>query len=306
MAIPYMRDGWIEIDGQRFDGLDFRFDIQKTAVYAQFSAGILGLRKIKIDQWAIWSPQLAGDIRRPIKIYAGYKNHGVVSCIADGYITEGLVTSPPEMWFNMQCLHDDTTAKYAPQDFSPYGAYSKQLEGRKLSEICKEICDMLGYEFDPDKDWRAVKVSKDQKSSFDILGKDHEMLYLFGQTYNLCLAMNYDETAGKYRITVDDVASNYAPSGGGAGGQADGRPRLLSIETGLLAIQGKPMITGATARCKLDDSWEINGKVQLDSYLYPKLSGLYQVINKHHVGHFRGDEWYTDLSLIKIDPIVSG
>ena len=87
----------------------------------------------------------------------------------------------------------------------------------------------------------------------------------------------------------------------------DNRPQLyppsgtiieVSQRTGMLAL-GNITLAGATIKTRLNDKSGLATWVSLTSEIVPKANGLYIVVRKKHTGHFRGQEWTTELETIR-------
>ena len=66
----------------------------------------------------------------------------------------------------------------------------------------------------------------------------------------------------------------------------------------MLAV-GNITTAGAVVRTRLDDSSGIFSWIDLRSSLVPSANGKYVIIRKKHVGHLRGNEWYTEFETIR-------
>ena len=275
----WKRTGHISIeggDGKMYsfggdDGLDFKFSGEKIGDYFfEFKCGILGLNFEHINELTVWNPAEASrpDRKRRIEVYAGYASQEEDSPIFSGVIMNAVPTNPPEMWLNFSCMFMGNSDRVVSR---PY-----VMRDARLIDIMKAISIELGYK---DIKWDAGEELAETLADFEICGPIKTLAQRFSWQFNL---RSYLEDG--ILKCVKTRPQLYKPE----------NPRLINIENGMLGIN-KIDIVGATIRTRLDDSSKLFGWIELESKMIPKSNGMYCIMRKKHVGHFRGEEWYTEL-----------
>ena len=274
------RTGYVEIEGANntFGNesgpyrLDFKFDVTKFgSFYNEFSVGILGLNHETINELTVWNPQDAVSQARQVKVYAGYESDGKPSLLLEGGIWRAFPTPPPEMWLNMDCM--SWIAKKEPLD-----------EPGMVHGTPQEIFEKVAKEVGSPPYWGIPPMKNAKPTSFMMTGTKDLQPERFAQKFNLCVyredgVLKCIENHGERENTPTDVQD-------------------VDIDTGLLSV-GNLTIAGATVRVRLNTRYTLNSWINLKSTLIPKASGLYYVIKIRHVGHLRGDEWYTELTCLR-------
>ena len=273
------RRGNIQIEGYGdvLSGLDFKFEIKKVgSLYSRFKLSILGLTSDTINELTVWNPVDASSIAREVIISAGYEGDKITSPICRGFIYNAIPTPPPEMWLNMDCM------------ISLKGGVPISAPRMFCDTEAKSILDYMSTQCDFNWNWKSVNMSVDKKINFNVDGNRNDIVQKFADSFGLIAVMD-DE--GDITFYDEKPWANNVPT-------ENDRHSIpnINMDNGLLAIGGVDM-KGATIRVRLDDSYRTFEWVYLESKLIPKASGFYFVLEKRHVGHFRGDEWYTELSL---------
>lgn len=277
----YKRVGYVAIEGADGvmrsygggDGLDFKFSGEKVGdIYAQFEVGILGLSAETINDLTIWNPGEAIAASRKIAVYAGYEEGGIEHPLFEGIILEAIPTNPPEMWVNFKCLR--------------FGDESGDVINPELlkDEKVGKIFNRLAYEFGLNPKWNAISIPYDAKVDFDYSGGKCEVCRKFAEAFGVTV---FEEFGILYAI--DNRPQLYPPSG---------TIIEVSQRTGMLAL-GNITLAGATIKTRLNDKSGLATWVRLTSEIVPKANGLYIVVRKKHAGHFRGQEWTTELETIR-------
>ena len=265
VAIQDRNDDMIRYGGSH-DSLDFKFSGEKTGdIYTEFSVSILGLSTETINYLTMWPPE-GFKRKRRIQVFAGYDIDALANPIFDGFILEAIPTSPPDMWLNMKCL----------RNFDNNIPVSKErIVSGKIEDIFKEIAKEVSFGYRI----KAKNVDLERYYTFTIDGTRANLVNKFANAFNL--------------LVIDEngilVAYDKRPWTGDPRNQIE-----LSMNTGLLGI-GSITIAGLVARMRLNDCAGICSWMKLKSTLIPHANGDYMVIRKKHVGHFRGDDWYTEL-----------
>ena len=273
------RTGWVDISGYGKPpvGLDFKFEVKKYGnIYSKFSVGILGLNSSNINAMTVYNPVDAVNQGREIRVFAGYEADGVPSMICKGTVMNAVPTPPPEMWMNFECM-PFLRNKIPIDDVEP-------MYNKPISEVAQKICDMMGFKYF----WRSLNVKESTKINFNFTGCRDTALTRLADGLNLVVILGDNNDVYFY----DKKAWNTIPI-----------PRpidipIINIESGLLMV-GNINAYGAKIRVRLNDTYSLFSWIKLESKLIPRASGYYFVLSKTHKGHLRGEEWYTELELIR-------
>jgi len=276
VSIENDRGEWVNFGGNS-DALDFKFSGEKIGrVYTWFNVSILGLSSDTINALTVWNPAKSINRKRRIRVFAGYEGDGRTNPIFEGIVFEAMPTNPPEMWMNFKCLH-----------FDDIGDEKRSIEFRRMrrNEIIAELAKPFG-----------LKTSwEDKNISGDDTGKFIEESFSFSGSYMAAI----DYFSERFRVRCFEENGILRVVGM--------RPWLsqppedaVVVDTGhgMLGL-GNVTIAGAKIRKRLDDTAPMMGWVYLKSSIIPKANGYYCVIKKKHVGHFRGNEWETELECIR-------
>lgn len=268
------RIGHIEIEGygKIADGLDFKFEVEKIGdMYATFRAGVLGLSMPHIHALTEWNNIEAGVKHRGIRIYAGYSSSVGEKKLVDGYIMNAAPTSPPEMWLNiegMTSLRKSTTVKEP-----------RTVSGSR-EEVFSEVCREMGM---PSR-WDAVRIDRGGDIEFKIDGQISSLAERIARAFG---GIVYDDDGTA--VLADKHAQYIRPNY---------EPQVIDIDHGLIGVPSVSIV-GAVIRTRLNDSFKLYSWVNLKSSIMPKANGIYLVQSKKHVGHLRGNEWYTELDTVR-------
>lgn len=270
------RAGHIEIEGVNVptDGLDFKFDIEKIgSFYNKWKASILGLSLNTINKISVWNPQVAYSERRNIKIFAGYEGIIGQKLICNGTITNAIPSSPPEMWLNMSGLLYIGDNRIISNSYKIRNKTKKEI----FEEMCKKIGRPFRYEL-ADDDIRGFQ--------FTMEGMYGSLPVKYAQQFDVIVYLDNDTL-----VATTKNAQFKKP---------DKKQRIntIDIDHGLISIP-QVSIKGAVIRTRMNDTYNINDWIDLKSKMIPSANGLYIIIKKHHVGHLRGDDWYTELTTIR-------
>lgn len=270
VAIQDRSGSMVRFGGSK-DSLDFRFEGEKVGdICPRFKVGILGLSKEHINQLTVWNPVEAITKARKIQVFAGYEKDSLLNPIFEGYVLNAMPTNPPEMWMNFDCIYG-------------LGQLTQIRDQKVMHESLETIAKELAWNLDMKFYWASEKVDKDKKSKFVLAGSKMDCLRKFVDSNGL---MVYNDGG---ILTFSDVR--------GWNGKVK-RPTNISIDTGMLGL-GNVSLKGAVIRRRLDDTAGLFSWVHLTSSIVPSANGDYYVIKKKHVGHFRGDDWYTELDTIR-------
>lgn len=274
------RDGWVDIEGYGNPpkGLDFRFEAMCAGdVYPNFSVGVLGLSMKNINALTVWNPSDAISASRRVSVYAGYKSDGIRGPICTGYVLRAIPTPPPEAWINFECVLSLGKKKIPSISTLP------QIRG-KAFDIAFSLAKEAGFS---SLMWNAKSVRHDAYAEFTFSCSNDFLIEKFVRKLGLSAIYGTDGT-----VSIYDRKPWYSSS------PDPNRTPVISSETGLLML-GNVDSAGATVRVRLNDRYSLFGWVKLETTLIPSASGYYFIVTKKHVGHYRGDEWYTELKMIR-------
>lgn len=274
----WQRTGWVDIGGYGKPpvGLDFKFDVVKYGnIYSKFSVGVLGINSSNINAMTVYNPADAVSQGREISVFAGYESDGVPSLLCTGIVFNAVPTPPPEMWMNFEGM-PYLKNKIAIENVEPM--YNKTIE-----EVVNKLCSMMGFTYF----WRSKNVNLGTKINFTFTGTRDTALTELAEGLNLVVILGDNNDVYFY----DKKAWNILPI-------PTSRVPVINTESGLLMV-GNVTVTGAKIRVRLNDKYQLFSWVYLESKLIPRASGYYFVLSKHHKGHLRGEEWYTELELIR-------
>lgn len=276
----WKRSGYvsIEMENGRFqnfggdqDALDFRFDGRKLGdIQNEFTVGILGLSTAHINTLTVWNVAEAFKRFRKIKVYAGYSVDSIASPIFEGIVTEAIPSSPPDKWLNFKCLW------VGPQA-------DPSIKQETVEKKPKEIFEQLAKNLALTPKWKVTSVDADKKIKFTIDQKPQKAVERFAEAMHIKCYKEHD-----LLYAIDDKGWYQSPHDA----------KKISIDTGLINI---PFIdiAGATIRTRLIDDLDICSWIKLESSLIPSANGYYYAIEKHLVGHLRGEEWYTEFTTVR-------
>ena len=283
----WKRVGWVEIElddgsmrsyGGTKDSLDFRFSGEKTgSIYSSFTVGILGLSRNTINALTVWDTAKAIKRKRRIRVFAGYSDDSIANPIFDGFVMDAIPTNPPEMWLNFNCMKffgkHDPVVGIAP------------MRDKPLKNIARSIASILDLGWNG-KSWRSKEVDGNAKKSFHFMHSKAQLMQEFERKFGVRMC----DCNGI--MVVDDKRPWITHAG-------DGPSTVLSTDTGLLNL-GNITMKGWIAKRRLDETAGLLEWVRFESKFIPKVNDdTYFVIKKKHTGHFRGEEWFTELDCIR-------
>lgn len=272
------RIGWLDIEGYGSPpiGLDFKFEVRKIGnVYPSFKASILGLSSANINALTVWNPSDAFKAAREISVFAGYEDDGSPAEICRGYVMRAMPTPPPEMWMNFECMFQLEGKDVVEEPYTMFAT---------IDEIVRQLWAESGIIVSMA---RSANYNRTSKSLFTFEGSKDLLIERFCDKFGFIAVYEDTSTATIYnrkpwRYSEPDP----------------NRINVINTDTGLLMV-GNVDMTGAKVRTRLNDRYGLCEWVRLESRLIPKASGYYFVMEKKHVGHLRGKDWYTELRLVR-------
>lgn len=265
-------------DGQRarFDGLDVKFTIKKSANAvmnrAEISIANLSMERV-YNLTTFMSPFLNEAKRKTAQIHAGYvKNTGDedVPLIFQGEITRALPSMPPDVWLNCEAR----SGFYNNQN-----VVSLSLNGQTtVKDICAKAARELG-----------LKLNYTATTNKSVAGFSHS-----GGATNMLERINElggviaFEDDGELKVMDVDKpeTSDYV--------------RVLNRHSGLIGIP-QPDNMGLKMKMLLDPTFKVGDRVELESEMLKKANGVYWCYALTHSGSLRDTEFYTEIEAKRMD-----
>lgn len=277
-------DGKLHQFGGMGEMFDMKFDgIKHGDFYSEFKCSILGLTREHINMLTVWDIGRAVQQKRYIEVYAGYSSNGsdMAKPIFSGYVMNAIPTPPPEMWVNFECI------KAWDKDDCIVGV--PEIIGAGKKEILKKIAELTGLEYSNKDSWQVLgDDGMKTKHSFTFSGNKRCMLpNAFSKQFDL-------------RV-IDQNGTIIAADNRGWIATAKNKriQRRVDQDTGLLAI-GSVDIAGAKIVHRLDNGFKLLSWIDLQSRLIPNVGDKsYFVTSMRHIGHLRGEQWQTEVELIR-------
>lgn len=296
------------IDG----GLDVRFDCSKIG-YMIANRARLSICNLPRDQiyflttWCYWT--LAQAEKKEVAIYAGYGND--VSEIFRGYIISAYPTEPPDVWLNMEVIQNFNLLNEAVE-ISLIGVVTVRDILQSAAAALK-----LGLEISLPQEYQWVLDKKIKQFSGTFTG-----VSLQKELYNLGTDAEGNPTFAAY---IENGIMQIRPSLQNliklrARGVQTEYDFLCSAETGMVGIPRpspvwvdvQMLLRNGVMRqqaMKLEsEAYDIPGYILERSARYSAsgkispVNGIYSVYNVRHVGHLRGNEWYTFIRGMRQNP----
>lgn len=285
--VTWKRVGHIEffIDGQKivYDGLDFKFNVKKVtngAVADIAKISVLGLSRDMVNTLSTCMDVGHNlELNHSVKVYAGYENTGEQLIFA-GDIQMSTPHSPVDNWLDMDCIvrgwarneivamntNEILTIRTIAENFARQAGLRVVIRTNNVHELDRKID---GFD--------CIGNFNDIISKMNLLG---DLVFYVEQSQeegegatngNLIIA-----DADITKITGSDIFE-------------------VSQETGMVGTPkfSWPLVNVKTLMNPYIKLWDA---IDLKSLLVPKGSGRYIVAEVRYIGHFRGTEWYTDLT----------
>lgn len=291
---------------------DIRFDIDVACgITPNFTLDILSVGKDAMNVLTRWNIAECLSENYNLKIFAGYKNNRGAECIANGLVQSILpVGTPPDMGLHFDCIAGGNfdTAIYEPKygnpggsDSAAQGDESPNLESQDVGDepevaadkAVNAACNQIGAKKDMRVDLSEAAAGDGTPTPIDCKGKTpSQIIQETSSKYNIEIATQTDREDGQMSVVVT-----------GKNGETieRGVKEKLSAETGLLSIScDAPDYLNASATRLLDPFLQMFDTCDVDTKFLPSFDGRFFVTGVHHSGHFRGNDWKTELKLLKI------
>jgi len=319
-----------------FKGLDFKFRVSKVCPdypkgFAEVS--ILGLSQETMNRITeLTTMDQAMSHKKRVRVFAGYAKDndpdydGELICDMDiVYATP--TTMPPEVWLTV-------TAGIRIQD--KYESISIDLPDRQsikekivtrrnigfdfmkeiypLKNFCKDIVRIVNEEY---KKMAEGNGGSTYELELDFQADDYEDMNITqfnhsGTVSELIKKLNDLDPQKMLKFYIDNrkdekkdflvVKAKAAVDESGNSGQKMKTTNLqyLDVKHGLIGLPS--LVQGNNLRCRslLSPNLKMLDWVKMESTIIPKMNGYWQINEVTHNGHFRGNEWYTDI--VAFDP----
>lgn len=270
----------------------------------QGEISVLGLSfetMTKITRLAALDKGRALSERIRVKLDAGYFSSAGWSNIFDGIIWNASLTSPPEMWLNMQVseinpfgpkLLEEEDRKKGKE-----GPFNSKKEYHSIVELMNDVATFYGEKEGIDlkfKDKRQDKsIGKGLKefkapTELNYCTLKEALTFLSGNLANnwmFLLTRASGGTSGKMARVIEGYAKDDNT-------QYDSRNIIVDADHGLLSVSGISVLGGEVTTF-LNKSSDAISHLKLTSKLNPHANGRYFILNTTHKGHYEGNEWYT-------------
>lgn len=297
---------------------DIRFDIDVACgITPNFTLDIMSVGKDAMNVLTRWNMAECLSENFNLKIFAGYKKNRGAECIANGLVQTILpVGIPPDMGLHFDCIAGGNfdTAIYNPKygnpgssdsdpggDGSQSGEEMPNLESADVGDepevsadkAVNAACNQIGAKKDMRVDLSETAAGDGTPTPIDCKGKTpSQIIQETSSKYNIEIATQTDREDGQMSVVVT-----------GKNGETieRGVKEKLSAETGLLSIScDAPDYMNASAVRLLDPYLQMFDTCEVDTKFLPSFDGRFFVTGVHHSGHFRGNDWKTELKLLKI------
>lgn len=263
--------------------MDIKFDLGYK-IGAPISTGhisILGLSKARINsilELAALDPGVARQQHLPIKLVAGYHSAAGTVDIFRGFVVYATVTSPPNMWLNMEVSEVNPRSGIAIDcNVSGEPTVAELIE--TLIQRANDAGDVSPYQYEFVDQTYGEKCSTNRIANFmggqttlqDAVGKLSQQISKFAR---LMIRGLYVEA---YDISADDKDNDII--------NIDGDHGLLSVS----GITNKL----ATVTTFIQNRPTALKYFNLVSKLNPHANGIYYIPMIEYKGHFAGPEWYV-------------
>lgn len=273
--------------------MDIKFDVTyalgQTARFGTVS--ILGLSHEHISNFiklATMERGAALSEHMRVKLEVGYfSNGGKTVEVLNGFVYYATVTSPPQMWLNMNISEYDPNG--SKEIVIPKVASNITI-GRYLQELSDAISDK--------EDGEGIDCTWEDKTEDQVVEGDDEIMTIeFNEKEKLSgiidkLNKCYAKAQFLLRCRAEEDIYVIEAHDKDASKATRGSVRVDS-ENGLLSVTGLDPVGGCITTFIDGNARDELCRLTLTSKLNPQANGTYLIIKKQYVGHFMGQEWYT-------------
>lgn len=278
------------------DDIDFKFECKKVCDMTTFqnyaNVSILGLSRETIQFLATYR-NMAEELKsqKRVRIFASYKDWGD-NLIFDGDITLAKPSIPPENWLNIEANVNNERGEEL---------YSKSFIKRiRFHEAVEALARDMGLK---NVQWKncdeedGIAEKRKEIAPFAILGTKAQIIKELGRMSNFIVF----EDCGSLMLQFDENKPFTSYSG---------MPVTISEENGMIGVPQVKTGIGQSGdnnqkfgivevKTFINPSIRMWDIVNLKSVYLPDMNGLYSVSQIEYNGHFRGQEWYQTMTLVK-------
>ena len=252
---------------KRLEGIDVKFSIHKYmgVVMNEANIEIYNLAKEDIEFLTTFTSQfIAYDKRKRIRIFGGYKDTGV-GLLFDGDIVEAIPTTPPDICLRCKAM----TGHYGNSTI-----ISKSITNTlSVKDVLKQVEGWTG------KKVNDFSTTNKKINGFYFTGAETQLI---GQINNIPDITCFEDDGSL--IVVDSKNPNI-----------DKEIKHISQTSGMIEIP-QPDALGIKVKILLDNTIKLGQTIEIESSSIPACNGQYWIYEFTHRGHFRGTEFYTEIS----------
>lgn len=249
-----------------------------------------------------------------------------------GYATP--TTTPPEVWLTITGfprfsdrteeisvnLPDRKSVKeevlWEPHIARAFDSYKKIYT---FEQLCKDVVRIIndGYKeqskqngspppYEIELDFQAEDYAMWEMSQFMHTGTVADLIKKMNDLdENHLVKLYFESRKGEHKDYLvvkaldsaeDSKGKGGTAGGGNLGGQKTTTKQILDVEHGLIGLPS--LVQGMNLQCRslLSPNLKIADWIELKSVIIPKMNGYWRINEVTHSGHFRGNEWYTDIN----------
>lgn len=264
----------------RFDGLNVKFNVKKTAC-AVMNKATIDIANLSMDRiyelTTFLSPYMHIGKRKRIFLYAGYVKNDSDSppLIYKGEITKAMPSEPPDVWLKCEAR----TGYFNNQKVVSLGFNGKL----SVKELCGKIAESLKV---------ALNFTATSNKSLDGFTHNGGATDAIGKLNDLGGVVAFEDDG---ELTVMDAVN--------PGSNAGGYMRVINRQSGMI---GLPQVDhmGVKVKMLLDPAFKVGSRIRVESDMMRKINGEYWSYAITHSGELRGKEFYTEIEARRTDILL--
>lgn len=276
--------------------IDFRFECKKTCDMTtsqnHANVSILGLSRETIQFLATYRNKAEElQSQKRVRIFASYKDYGD-NLIFDGDITLAKPSIPPENWLDIEA---NVNNERGEELYSK--SFIKRIRFHEAVEALARDMGLKNIQWKNCDDEEGIAEKRKEIAPFAIRGTKAQIIKELGRMSNFIVF----EDCGSLMLQFDENKPFRSYSG---------MPVTISEENGMIGVpqvkkgigqSGDSNQKFGTVEVKtfINPSIRMWDIVNLKSVYLPDMDGLYSVQQIEYNGHFRGQEWYQTMTLVK-------
>lgn len=295
-------------NGKQLNGIDIKFSVHfiGTAQMNYASIGICNLAKEDINfltTWKRWNKIEASQERKLVRLFAGYEDD--VSMIYEGFITQAVPTLPPDVWLNCVVLQNydyktEVQSIAIDEPMSQKDLFNqianwlglKLSWESKISEVANKIIPRISWS---GTKWKLVEKLQEMSGTDVYIDSGRLVVSDRGER-------NIDYTLRETQAQIDMLSQDKVTLKDFPVGKTFSYNLKnivaykweVSERNGMLGIPMRyPM--GVTVRMLLNNKIRSGDAILLNSEKYSGANGIFYVNQIKHVGHLRGNDYYTEI-----------